>query len=137
MNEIRHDWVEFPEDAYIGVPKRPHRIIGYVQASADFTALDPMNGEQKLCRNYYNKAVAKLLKYARDKKGDAVIQVRSVVLLVDGRVEEHETPECADEGGDAQILVKGTAIRWLTDEEIRQERDQKGRTSGGAPPATP
>ena len=65
-----------------------------------------------LCRNYFNKAVQDLVKFAHDAGGDAVIDVKSVVLLLDGKTEMYPRPECSDEGAEGQALVRGIAIRW-------------------------
>ncbi len=65
-----------------------------------------------LCANYYNKAVNSLVEAARRKGADAVIDVKSVVFLEDGRKEEYQTPECADDGMEGQILTQGIAVKW-------------------------
>jgi hypothetical protein len=110
----KHDKFRFPKDAYIDPPpNREFVALGTVNSSkVNFVSLDPNYEESQLCRNYYNKAVAELVKFAKAKGADAVINVRSVVFLEDGRVETYKTPECSDDGGEGQILARGTAVRW-------------------------
>ena len=125
-----HDWTKFPKgQAFIGKPPpegnppvaREYKIVGTVRASVDFPTLDPVHEEQTLCQNYYNKAVRKLIDYAKENGGEAVIEVKSVTLSADGRMELHDTPECADEGGEGQVLVRGMAIKWLPKPEKPEE----------------
>ena len=98
--------------AFIGDPGRPFQALGQVRTKAEYVTLDPNHEEAFLCKNYYNKAVADLVKRAKAQGGDAVIDVKSVVLLVDGRHEYYATPECSDEGDGGQILVQGIAVKW-------------------------
>jgi hypothetical protein len=108
----KHDKFRYPKDAYVETPKRAYVPVGTVRSKVNFTSLDPNHEETELCKNYYNKAVAELVKFAHAKGADAVIDVKSVVFLEDGRVETYKTPECSDDGGEGQILAQGTAIRW-------------------------
>lgn len=104
----------FPkEGVFVGDVKREYQKLGMVRWRENYNSLDVENDEDRLCKNYYNKAVKSLLKVAKDQGGDAVIDVKSVTFLVDGRVETHSTPECSDEGADGQILVQGVAVKWL------------------------
>ena len=105
---------DFPKgQAYVNEVKRPYYRIGVVRSKVNFPSLDPEHDEQFLCRNYYNKAVADLVKYAKQKGADAVIEVRSVVFFEDGRTQSHKTPECSDDGQEGQILAEGVAVKWL------------------------
>jgi len=113
LPETEHESHRFPEESvYLGKPKRAFSPIGTVREKVSFDTLDPRSDGDKLCRNYYNQAVNKLLKMARKNGGEAVIQVRSVVLMADGRMERFVEPECYDDGADGQVAVEGTAIRW-------------------------
>lgn len=99
-------------EAFVEIPKRKYTIIGKVQAKVNFPSFDFDHEDQSLCSNYYNHAVLDLLKFAKAKDADAVIEVRSVTFLIDGRVELSKTAECSDEGDEAQILAQGIAIKW-------------------------
>lgn len=118
----------FPKkEAFVGDVKKPYRKLGLVQARVDFPSLTAgfeveMSGQMAghsgssdnyICQNYYNKGVNDLVKKAKAHGGDAVIQVRSVVFLQDGKREVHTTPECADDGEEGQVLLQGIAIKWL------------------------
>jgi hypothetical protein len=121
----RHDVHRFPEKlVFVEEPtgefkNKPYEVLGWVRSQAQYPTLeqDPNNG--RLCRNYYNKAAADLLKEAKKANAEAVIKVRSVVLLMDGKVEEHVTPECSDDGAEGEILLRGIAIRWKPLEEAK------------------
>ena len=102
----------FPKNAYIGDVQRPYTVLGPVRSKVDYQTLDFNREEKDLCRNYYNRAVRDLVKYAKKQGGDAVVDVKSVVFLVDGRTEMYATPECSDEGGDGQVLTQGVAVKW-------------------------
>ena len=114
LPKVSHPRYKFPSDhAFVGVPDRPYEVLGRVRAEAKFPTLDPEASEDRLCKNYYNHAVRKLVEVARgEAKGEAVIEVRSVTYLLDGRIERHKTAECADDGSEGEILVEGIAIRW-------------------------
>ncbi len=86
--------------------------MGWVRSKADWPTLDQDNFSQSLCKNYFNKAVAGLLKEAKKAGADAVIQVRSVIFTLDGKTEEHSTPECSDDGAVGEVLVRGIAIKF-------------------------
>jgi hypothetical protein len=102
----------FPKNVYSGDVQRPYTVLGPVRARVDYPSLDVAHEEKELCRNYYNKAARDLLKYARKQGADAVIDVKSVVFLVDGRTELHQAPECSDDGMAGQVLTQGIAVRW-------------------------
>lgn len=109
----KHKQYAFPKkEAFFKPPQRPYQVLGLVRAKAEFQSLDPNREEADLCRNYFNKAIHELVKTAHHKGGDAVIDVKSVVFLEDGRREEYPTPECADDGMEGQVLTQGIAIRW-------------------------
>ncbi len=105
---------EFPKNAYFNAPEgRPFKPLGEVRTKVEFLSLDPLHDEANLCQNYFNKAVRDLVKRAKDVGGDAVIDVKSVVFLVDGRRELHPRAECSDDGEGAQVLARGIAVKWL------------------------
>ena len=118
LPEERHRTFHFPEKlVYVEEPTgefqgRPYEVLGWVRARAHFPTLEQDPNSLKICRNYYNKAALDLLHEAKKPGGDAVIKVRSVVMLLDGKTEEHATPECSDDGAEGEILVKGIAIKW-------------------------
>lgn len=121
LPEPKHDTFHFPKGkAYIEIPKRPYTVVGQVRSKVDYSAIEFQNwdnlrsGVSKLCVNYYNKAAKDLVKLAEDKGADAVIKVRSIVFLEDGRREEFSTPECAEDGQEGQILLQGLAVKWVT-----------------------
>jgi hypothetical protein len=102
----------FPGNAYTGDIQRPYDVLGPVRSRVDFPSLDVAHDEKELCRNYFNKAARDLVKYAKRQGADAVIDVKSVVFLVDGRTETHLTPECSDDGAMGQVLAQGVAVKW-------------------------
>lgn len=103
----------FPNGAFYLPPKdREYEVIGTVKSKVNFNALDQEHSEETLCANYYNKSVDQLLREARKKGADAVIDVRSVVLLMDGRVESYPRAECSDDGEEGQVLTEAIAVRW-------------------------
>lgn len=109
---------DFPKDeAFVDTkPSRKYKVVGPVRVRVNYNSLNPEREDQDLCRNYYNKGVGDLLKRARrDLKADAVIEIRSVVYYIDGKHKSFVTPECADDGGEGQILMEGRAIRYLPD----------------------
>ena len=61
-----------------------------MKGRADYPSLDSNHEEQELCNNYFNKAVADMVKLARERGADAVVDVKSVVVLEDGRVETYK-----------------------------------------------
>lgn len=108
----------FPEgDVFVDTkPTRPFKVLGPVRVRVNYDSLNPDRNEQSLCRNAFNKGAKDLLKRAhRDLKGEAVIEVHSVVYYIDGKSEKFKTPECSDDGGEGQILMEGKAIRYLPD----------------------
>lgn len=102
----------FPKEAFIGEPDRPYEALGLVRTRVNFPSLDPRHDESQLCANYFNKAARDLLNRAREQGGDAVIDIKSVVFLIDGRSEVHPTPECSDDGAEGQVLAQGIAVKW-------------------------
>lgn len=112
MPEPKVKWYDFPKEAYIEKPDRPHEVVGIVRTKVEFPTLLAEYDESALCRNYFNKAARDLLKRAEKLGADAVIELRSVVFLVDGRREVHSTPECADDGQEGQVLAEARAVKW-------------------------
>jgi hypothetical protein len=109
----KHKNYQFPkEKAFFGDVKRPYQVLGLVRSKATFISLDPNNEEAALCKNYFNKAVRDLVKFAKLQGGDAVIDVKSVVFLEDGRSELHPSAECSDDGMEGQVLCQGVAVKW-------------------------
>jgi hypothetical protein len=105
-------YFSFPKDAYIETPKRTFHPMGTVRSRVNYPSLDVRHEEQELCRNYFNKAVIDLVRMAKERGADAVIEVQSVVFLEDGRVETFKKPECADDGEEGQALAQGVAVKW-------------------------
>ncbi len=118
-----HPQYSFPEKwVYLELPtgaekRRSYKTMGWVRAKADWPTLDQDSYSQSLCKNYFNKAAASLLKEAKKAGADAVIQVRSVVFTLDGKAEEHPLPECSDDGAVGEVLVRGIAIKFKPLEE--------------------
>ncbi len=114
----RHDVHRFPEKlVFVEEPtgefkSREYEVLGWVRSRAHYPTMEQDPNSDRLCRNYYNKAASELLTEAKKAKAEAVIRVRSIVLLMDGRVEEHVTPECSDDGAEGEVLLRGVAIRW-------------------------
>lgn len=114
LPDPQHKSYSFPtESAFFGNVTRPYKKLGMVRSKVDYPSLDSSREEDDLCRNYFNKAVRDLVKMARDQGADAVIDVKSVVYLEDGRQEVYTTPECSDDGMEGQILTQGIAIQWV------------------------
>jgi hypothetical protein len=113
----QHKWYSFPEHARFEEPSQPYKRIGIVRSKVNFTSLDDRYDETTLCKNYFNKAIADLVKMAKDKGADAVVRVRSVVFLGNGVQEFYTTAECADDGIEGQILAEGIAINWSVEQE--------------------
>lgn len=105
---------EFPKQAQVGLPNRAYEIIGQVKSKVNYSSLDSERDENKLCGNAFNRAAELLVKYGQKKGADAVIDVRSVVFLVDGKVETFPKPECSDDGSEGQVLAQGLAVKWKT-----------------------
>ena len=120
LPEPKHEHFKMPEKAFfIELPtgefeNRPYEVLGWVKSKADYSTMsvDEPLGDISNCKNNYNKAAAQLVKEAKKAGADAVIKVRSVVLLIDGKIEEHTTPECSDDGQHGEILLRGVAIRF-------------------------
>ena len=120
LPEVKHVHYKLPEKAfYVELPtgefeNRPYDVLGWVRAKANYSTMDVEQhvGDEAMCHNYYNKAAAQLIHEAKKAGADAVIKVRSVVFLLDGKTEEHKTPECSDDGAQGEILLKGVAIKY-------------------------
>lgn len=112
MPTASHRPFKFPENAFFLPPAGKEDVLGSVKSKVNFNSLDLEHEDEILCGNYFNKAVNDLLKAAKDKGADAVVDVRSVVYLMDGRMETFSRPECADDGDEGQVLTQGLAIRW-------------------------
>lgn len=108
-----HKHFSFPESAFIDEPKRPYEVLGPVRSKVNYPTLQADQESSTLCRNYYNKAVGKLVEYAKKAGGDAVIDVKSVVVMMDGKAKSYPKAECFDDGSEGQVLTRGIAIRWL------------------------
>jgi hypothetical protein len=102
----------FPKGVFVGDVDRPYTTLGRVKTKVNFSSLDVKHEEGELCRNYYNKASSDLLKRAKEVGGDAVIDIKSVVLYENGQFESYKTPECSDDGEEGQILLQGIAVKW-------------------------
>ncbi len=107
----------FPKEVQTTDSDRPYEKLGLVRAKVNFPTLTQEYDEDFLCKNYYNKAARDLLKRAREQGGDAVLQMRTVTFLMDGRTETHSTPQCSDDGSEGQVLVEGIAVKWKPDPE--------------------
>jgi hypothetical protein len=114
----RHARYRFPrERVYIEEPEgkdsgRPYQPLGWVKSKATWSTLDQDPNSPRLCRNYFNKAAKSLLEEAHKAGADAVIKVRSVVLLLDGKLEFHPRAECSDDGAEGEVLLQGIAIKF-------------------------
>lgn len=127
----------FPKTSvYLEKVDRPYTVLGWVRTKVDYPSLDPNFEEDDLCRNYFNKAAHDLLERAKKSGGDAVIDMKSVVFLEDGRKETYSTPECADDGMEGQILAQGIAIKWKNEED-RQSPPPFVRLPASSPASTP
>jgi len=113
LPKVSHKTYKFPDGkAFLDDPSRPYDKVGVVRSKVNYPTLDPDTDENRLCPNYFNKSVNELVKFAEEKGADAVVQVRSVVFLIDGRREAYPQPECSDDGQEGQILTEGTAVKW-------------------------
>lgn len=111
--KVSHGRYSFPQgEAQFGNSERPYEVLGLVRSKAEFATLDPDVEERVLCQNYFNKAVRDLVKIAKKRGADAVLDLRSVTFFPDGRVETYEAAECSDEGDEGQVLVQGVAVKW-------------------------
>ncbi len=116
---------EFPKDAYTDPPERHYEVLGPVRSRVNFPTLDPERDPKGLCQNYYNRAVQKLVEYAKKAGGDGVVDVKSVVFMMDGKSATFKDPECFDDGSEGQVLTRGLAVRWVkTPDELLQSRSQ-------------
>lgn len=118
LPDPKHRFFEFPKQGvYLGRPPEsqgPYERLGVVKTKLEWPTLSPDYDETRLCQSYFNKAMADLLKRAREQvQADAVIEARSVVLLVNGQLETHPRAECSDDGQEGQVLAQGIAIRYL------------------------
>ena len=128
----------FPTNVYVGEPGRPFQALGRVRTKVEWTSLNSTEDEDKLCLNYYNKALFDLYMRARERGADAVVGARSVTFQMDGKVEAHRSPECSDDGQTGQILAEGVAVKWKpfeVDLPVRKGRLRaKKRVSGAKTP---
>jgi hypothetical protein len=115
LPDVPYEKFSYPKGVYSGKPKRPYKVLGEVKARVEFPTLDMNREEDRLCENYFKKALTDLLKYAKDAGGDAVVEAKSVTFLLGGKMETHDKAECSDDGADGQILARGFAIKWLPD----------------------
>ena len=118
LPEEKHKTFTFPEmGAFVELPtgkyeKRPFETLGWVRTKVNYPTMEQDPNNTKLCKNYYNKGVAQLLNEAKKAGGEAVIQIRSVVMLMDHSVQEYATPECYDDGAEGELLLRGVAIKY-------------------------
>ncbi len=117
LPEPKHDRYAFPDKVFIEEPTGrlqgvPYKPLGWVKAKATWPTMEHESNNQSLCRNYYNRAARNLAREAEKAGADAVIRVRSIVILLDGKTEEHPTPECSDDGAEGEILLRGVAIKF-------------------------
>jgi len=143
LPEEHHSKYRFPSDrVYVNLPtgadaNRHYEVLGWVKSRAEFATFEQdIQNNPALCRNYYNKAARELLKQADGVGADAVIQVRSVVMLLNGKFETYPTPECADDGQSGEILLRGIAIRYKAATD-RPSGVSAGAVSVGVPSAPP
>ena len=103
----------FPKDvAYTGNVERPFQPMGYVRTKVNFQSLDMSHDEAELCKNYFNQAVRDMLKMARAKGADGLVQVRSIVFYEGGQHEVFPRAECSDDGMEGQVLTEAIAVKW-------------------------
>ncbi len=104
---------KFPsEEAFIGAVKRASQSMGMVRAKVDYPTLDGDHEEGELCQNAFNKAVSDMVKMAKGKGADAIVNVKSVVFYEGGQHENYPSPECSDDGMEGQVLTEATAVKW-------------------------
>ncbi|MBC7396687.1 MAG: hypothetical protein H7333_04515 [Bdellovibrionales bacterium] len=121
----KHDRYGFPETrVFVEEPTGkvegvPYQATGWVRAKVTWATMEQEPNSKSLCHNYYNKAARQLLRDAKKAGSDAVIKVRSVVILLDGKTEEHSTPECSDDGAEGEILLRGIAIKFTPKHKAR------------------
>jgi uncharacterized protein YbjQ (UPF0145 family) len=113
LPEPKFQAYEFPENVYLATPKgRAFEELGVVRTKVTYGTLTESHDEADLCKNYFNKAAEKLLKAAQKKGGDGVIELRSVVVHLDGKSKTYSSAQCNDEGAEGQVLAQGMAVRW-------------------------
>jgi uncharacterized protein YbjQ (UPF0145 family) len=112
LPEVKHESHKFPKDAFMGKPSRPYKAMGSVRSRVNYVTMDPSSEEVSLCRNYFNKAVSDLVRIAKSKGADAVIDVKSIVFYENGQSEIFAKPECSDDGAEGQSLAQGVAVKW-------------------------
>jgi len=120
---------KFPKGfVFIGEPKRPYEAKGWVKTKVTWNSLNPDYEESDLCKNYWNKAAMDLVKRAKENGADAVIDMRSVVFLIDGKQQTYPTPECTDDGAEGELLAQGIAVKWKPESPLeKSERKNKER----------
>lgn len=114
LPEPDHKTFEFPEGkAFMDkLPSRPYKTVGEVKSKVNYSTMGIEDDANVLCKNYFNKAVKKLVEYAEKRGADAVIDVQSVVVLLDGKIETYPRAECYEDGAEGQVLARGIAIKW-------------------------
>jgi hypothetical protein len=122
--EPKHDKFRFPKNAYLNIPKKSHKKLGPVRDKVTYIASGEEYTSEQLCHNYFNKSVARLLKYAQKAGGDAVMGIRSLVVYMDGANEVFAKPECFDDGAEGQVLTQGIAIKWLSENSIKTRQKE-------------
>ncbi len=120
----------FPKEAFVDVPKRAFRRLGLVRTKVNFNTLNQDWEESSLCRNYFNKAALDLVKRAKERGADAVVEIRSIVFMVDGKSEAYSQAECSDDGGEGQVLAQGIAVKWDGDPEQERKKRTKAWEQG-------
>ncbi len=106
-----------PPQVFFSQPSRAFEVLGTARSWHEFkTSLDESYDEKEFsrrCQQAFYQAAQKVLGIARSHGGDAVMQVKSVVFLADGRKEFYPRPECVDDGEEGEALVEGQVIRWI------------------------
>lgn len=114
---------EFPKgEAFVTtLPTRKFERVGQVRSQkVQYSTIGIEEDEENntLCKNYFNKAVKQLVEYAKKKGADAVIEVKSVTQLMDGKIELHASPECYEDGvAEGQVITVGVAIKYIKEKE--------------------
>lgn len=106
-----------PENVYVGKsqPERPIERLDKVHVKINFPSMNHQWDDKALCENFFKKAEQELVKKSKKLGGDGVIEIHSVVFLMNGKRETHSTPECSDDGEEGQILAEGVAFKYKSD----------------------
>ena len=116
----------FPKNAHVSKVDRPYEVLGEVRGRIDYVTIASQKRPELLCKNYYNGAVRQMVKSAKAKGADAVVEVRSVVFLMNKRFELYSKPECYDDGAEGQVLTRGLAVRWVEPKKSDEALSQSG-----------